>query len=272
MPSCLQLLLALAFVSSFNLRADEPGPETPIQPDADISPELIREEKDEDANFFRYKDNYILGGKPNAKVQLSLKIRPILGENFYFGYTQQMFWKLSTQSKPFQDINFNPEFFYEWKRPQRSIRSLSLGIEHKSNGRAGLESRSLDRLFVEVGTELGWLGYQWRWDTRAFWIYDIDWQTNDEIKQYTGFWYTRFSVDGLLDQLIPTKAEFYVQLNPGGESGTKSRYGSLESGMKIRARLFGSMPYLMVQYYYGYMESLLGYDELSHSYRIGFLL
>jgi outer membrane phospholipase A len=257
------IVIALAMIAHADASADN---------DWEVSAELLREQKIEDSNFYRYKDNYILTGKPDTKVQLSLKLRPILGENFYFGYTQQMFWKLSNQSRPFQDINFNPEFFYEWKTIHPRLRSLTIGIEHKSNGKAGVESRSLDRFFVETGVEFGWMGYQFRSDTRVFWIYDIDWQTNTEIKQYTGFWYTRFAADGLLEQLIPTKAELYIQLNPGGESGTKTRYGSIESGLKIRARLFGSLPYLMFQYYHGYMESLLDYNEPAHSYRIGFLL
>ena len=37
-------------------------------------------------------------------------------------------------------------------------------------------------------------------------------------------------------------------------------------------RLFHIMPYLMFQYYYGYMESMLTYNQPMHSYRIGFLL
>jgi outer membrane phospholipase A len=257
------IVFALAQISGENAEPDG---------DWEVSSAIQREEKIEDSNFYRYKDNYILTGRPDAKVQLSLKLRPIVEENFFFGYTQQMFWKLSKQSRPFQDINFNPEFFYEWERIHRRIRSLTVGIEHKSNGKAGEESRSLDRFFVEAGMEFGWMDYQFRSDTRVFWIYDIDWQTNTDIKQYTGFWYTRFAVDGLLEQLIPTKAEFYVQFNPGGESGTKIRYGSMESGIKIRARLFGSLPYLMIQYYQGYMESLLDFDKPVHSYRIGFLL
>ncbi len=272
MKYALPLLFFLAILSPTNLSADTGSPAAIITPDPEISKELLREEKLEEANFFRYKDNYILGGKPNTKVQFSLKFPIILHENLFLAYTQQMFWKLSAQSKPFQDINFNPELFYEWQRPHRLIRAFALGIEHRSNGKAGLESRSLDRLFVETGAEIGWKGYQLRWDTRVFWIYDIDWQTNNEIRQYTGFWYTRFAVDGLLEQLIPTKTELYLQFNPGGESGTKSRYGSIESGLKVRARIFGSLPYLMVQYYYGYMESLLDYNVPTHSYRIGFLL
>ncbi|HYX38404.1 MAG TPA: phospholipase A [Oligoflexus sp.] len=267
-----RMALIPALLSVQPLKADAQDPKTPAEESWEVSPELIREEKMEDSNFYRYKDNYILTGNPNTKVQLSLKLRPILGENFYFGYTQQMFWKLSNKSKPFQDISFNPEIFYEWVKLHKNLRSVSFGIEHKSNGKDGLESRSLDRFFVESGVEFGWMGNQFRWDTRGFWIYDIDWQTNNEIKQYTGFWYTRFAVDGLLDQLIPTKAELYVQFNPGGESGTKISYGSLESGLKIRARLFGSLPYLMLQYYHGYMESLLDYNKPAHSYRVGFLL
>ncbi len=272
----MSLLVRLALVTTFlwlqPLKANEQNPKTPDDETWEVSSELIREEKMEDSNFYRYKDNYILAGKPNAKVQLSLKLRPIRGESLYLAYTQQMFWKLSNKSKPFQDISFNPEVFYNWVRLHKNLRSILFGIEHKSNGKDGLESRSLDRLFIEPGAEFGWMGYQFRWDTRAFWIYDIDWQTNNEIRQYTGFWYTRFSVDGLLEQLIPTKGELYIQFNPGGESGTKIRYGSMESGLKIRARLFGSLPYLMFQYYHGYMESLLDYNKAAHSYRIGFLL
>ncbi len=267
---CFDLCVSLPILGAQEL--EQPNPEQSLDPATQISPELKVEEAKEENNFFRYKDNYILGGNPDTKVQFSLKMRPIVGIDLYLAYTQMMFWKFTSQSRPFQDINFNPELFYEWERPQRFLRTLRFGNEHKSNGRAGEDSRSLDRAFVETGAQYGWNGYQILWDTRLFWIYDIDWQTNADIKQYTGFWYSRLTVDGIFKKIASGKAEAYVQFNPGGESGTKLRYGAWESGVKVRTRLFGVMPYLMIQYYYGYLESLLMYDHPTHSYRIGFVL
>lgn len=237
-----------------------------------ISPELMRVEEIEEDNFFRYRDNFFLLGRPNTKVQFSFKMRPVLGTNFYFAYTQIMFWKITSDSRPFSDINFNPEVFYEWNRPDTRFDRWRLGLEHKSNGKEGEASRSIDRVFVEMGLQFGWRGYQILWDTRAFWIYDLDWETNAEIRQYTGFWYSRIAIDGLVESVLPIKGEVYAQFFPGGEQGDKLRYGGIEAGLKFRARFLGVMPYIMLQYYYGYMESMLDYKEATRSYRIGFLL
>ena len=241
-------------------------------PDLQVEPKLRREEALEEMNFFRYRDNYFLAGSPTSKIQLSLRLRPVLRFNLYLAYTQIVFWKTASESRPFEDITFNPEIFYEWIRPERLLHGVKLGLEHRSNGQASTESRSMDRVFAELDAELGWHGLRILCDTRMFWIYDIDWQTNTDIKEYAGFWFTRITIDGLFEQLIPSKAELYVQLYPGGASGTKIRYGAIETGLKLRARLFHIMPYLMFQYYYGYMESMLNYNQLTHSYRIGFLL
>ncbi|MFW7377709.1 MAG: phospholipase A [Oligoflexus sp.] len=261
----------LLFIPCILLGASHAGAKISLDPATEISPELRREEAVEAYNFFRHRENYFLGGHPNSKVQLSLKVRPILDFELYFAYTQQMFWKITSDSRPFKDISFNPEIYYEWHRPQRFVQGVKWGLEHKSNGKDEEESRSLDNIFTEINTEFGWQGMQILWDTRFFWIFDIDWQTNADIKKFTGFWHTRLTVKGLSENFFPAKTEFYMQFYPGGEFGTKTHYGALEAGIKLRARLFNIMPYIMFQYYYGYMESLLTYNTVAQSYRIGFL-
>lgn len=69
-------------------------------------------------------------------------------------YTNRSFWQVynSEQSAPFRDTNHEPEFWTQF-RPDWKILGLTnsvnqLGINHQSNGRGGVLSRSWDRVFA----------------------------------------------------------------------------------------------------------------------------
>jgi len=46
-------------------------------------------------------------------------------------------------------------------------------------------------------------------------------------------------------------------------------FGAVEFTVKYRFGLSDVMPYVIFQYYYGYMESLIECDRLQRSYRMG---
>lgn len=223
----------------------------------------------EETNIYRHRDIYAIGGKPNTKVQLSFKLRPILSLPVYFAYSQMMFWNVTKDSKPFQDIDFNPEFYYVHAIDHSILRGIRVGLEHRSNGKDEDESRSLDRIFTEVEARIGRGAWRMHGTVRLYWLYDIDWQTNSNIRRYTGFVSTRVSFEGITEELFPSKGEMYLAFLPGGVPDIEKGDGALEFTVKYRFGLSDVMPYVMFQYYYGYMESLIEYDRLQRSYRIG---
>ncbi|WP_176736736.1 phospholipase A [Oligoflexus tunisiensis] len=234
------------------------------------APTLLRNiDRAEEQNIFRHRDIYAIGGKPNTKIQLSFKLRPILSLPAYFAYNQQMFWEVTKDSRPFEDIDFNPEFYYVLDLDQPMIRGLSLGVEHRSNGKADAESRSLDRVFAEVDARIGRGAWRMHGTVRLYWLYDIDWQNNPNIRRYTGLLSTRISFEGITAELFPSKGEMYLSFLPGGVADVKKGMGAVEFTVKYRFGLSDVMPYVMFQYYYGYMESLIEYNELQKSYRLG---
>jgi len=104
-------------------------------------------------------------GENNAQVkfQLSMKFRLlepdlyILKYNLfpaYIAYSQKSLWNEGQQSMPFEESNYNPEFFLEYPVNAALIgpfklRSIVISpIEHESNGLAGVQSRSWSRQYV----------------------------------------------------------------------------------------------------------------------------
>jgi len=113
--------------------------------------------------FGMYKDNYFIfgpsvGKRPtrqntNVKFQISIAQRLTRstlpwGTYLYLFYTQKCFWNVLENSMPMTDLNFNPgigltkPFFAK----NRYIGKLTFMIEHESNGRDSIESRSWNRV------------------------------------------------------------------------------------------------------------------------------
>ena len=96
-----------------------------------------------------------------SKYQLSIKI-PVNTNSLFFDYDQLYFgmtivswWQIYSEniSKPFRETNYQPEIFYitptRW-HPFGGNLSLGLGLEHQSNGRSQLLSRSWNRIYGEL--------------------------------------------------------------------------------------------------------------------------
>ena len=128
----------------------------------DISEAEIRRRIDSTHSFGIYKENYIITGSSlnkrinrtnsDAKYQISFRQRVTTSylpfDTFIFiAYTQKSFWDIYKKSAPFLDTNFNPALGfgrYFISSDKNYTGSAFLQLEHESNGRDSIESRSWD--------------------------------------------------------------------------------------------------------------------------------
>ena len=262
-----------ARASSVLALAIEPPPEKAAAPAARGRETIELPLSENDPMYF------IVGGRHGytAKFQLSFKYRMFdqsagFGQEqpwlagFYFGYTQTSIWDLSEESKPFRDTSYRPSLFWNWQRTDDRtwIDGLRAGIEHESNGRGEIASRSVDIAFVRP---------EWRWKfaddsrlelTPKFYGY-IDKGDNPDIHRYRGYadWRARFD-SGV--NWIGTGVARY------GSSGKGSLL--LDLSWRVRDLRIGPVGgYLHLQFFTGYGEEILDYNQRrSSQLRIGFAI
>lgn len=244
------------------------------------------------AHFEPYEPNYFIAGfdQPNAKFQFSLRYRlfnedgwvpnhlPPLGK-VYFAYTQTSLWDWQAESAPFRDSSYKPELHYAWrdvfKAGERngSIRwDLEAGVQHESNGRGGVDSRSLNLAYLRPRVTFGRPGeFEVSIAPRA-WVYVSDVEgrhtlanvpIGDPVERYRGN----------LDLRVTAGWQDYLMLSAYARVGEDWDRGSLtlDASYPLKSLPFGIFAgYLHVQYFNGYGESLLDYDLRSDAIRFGF--
>lgn len=105
-----------------------------------------------------------------AKFQFSLRTKvvqdvPLLGGDLWVAFTQQAMWQIYSraESKPFRNIDYQPEAIYVLPAPE-GLRDLlfgwrwrytQLGVAHQSNGQSDPLSRSWNRVYLGAGIERG---------------------------------------------------------------------------------------------------------------------
>ncbi|MEO6992806.1 MAG: phospholipase A, partial [Lacunisphaera sp.] len=125
--------------------------------------------------FLTHEPVYFIYGldAPGAKFQFSFKYR-LLGNNgrlgdkvpalrgVYLGFTQRSLWDITANSSPFFDTSYMPELMYEsqsfldlGKPGGFQILGFQAGVRHESNGKDGLESRSLNIAYFRPGVAFG---------------------------------------------------------------------------------------------------------------------
>lgn len=226
--------------------------------------------------FGLYKDNYFIFGPPvertptrentNIKFQISISQRLTqatlpFGTYLYLFYSQKCFWNIMENSMPMTDLNFNPGIGLT--KPlfvkNRYIGKLTFLIEHESNGRDSIDSRSWNRVAlaanVMVSKNLMVHG--------KIWIPIVDGENNKDIVKYCGFWQAGI-------QMLSNNHRF-----TGGITIVKRGGFNLNANVVIDVayRLFRrENQYLFLQYYNGYGEGLLEYNKFHSQLRIGLLI
>ena len=200
-----------------------------------------------------------------TQFQISIKV-PLWVNLFntvdvYGAYTNRSFWQLynSDLSAPFRETNHEPEAWVQftpgWEIFGFRNVANSFGFVHQSNGRGGVLSRSWNRVYANFIFERGnfALGFK-PWIRISEDAIDDD---NPDITDYLGHY------------------ELRAAYKWGGHVFSAMSRNNLESGFDNGAVELGwsfplwKYPYLKgyIQYFRGYGESLIDYDQ--HVNRIG---
>lgn len=272
MPSFIRLLLvALALTTGIGASAQilVTGGADPLDADS------VRRDFSNQPYFGLYKDNYFIFGpsvgpkatKSNTNVKFQISIAQRLtratlpwGTYLYLFYTQKCFWNVLENSLPMTDLNFNPGIGIT--KPlfvkNRYIGKLTFLIEHESNGRDSIQSRSWNRVALSanvfVTKNLMVHG--------KIWAPIVDGQNNKDIVKYCGFFQTGF-------QVLSDDKRFAggVTIVP------RHRFGSMNTIVDVSYRIFKrDNQFLFLQFYNGYGEGLLEYNKFHSQIRIGLLI
>lgn len=248
-----------------------PAPQAAIQPE----PETALPPQDPDAARFAtafspFEPNYIVAGSrgpTTARFQVSLKFRlfnpdtkTAFLERLYLGYSQTSIWNLSATSKPFYDSSYRPSFFYfddkitQWPF-RRSRLGLQAGYEHESNGKDGADSRSVDIAYVKPTFTFPMSGNYYVSFAPKVYQY-VDREDNPDIAEYRGYG------DYILKIGETDGWQFTSTTRVGTRSGVYSF--QLDVSYPLRRPTLGNLGgYLHLQYFNGYGESLLDYNQRS---------
>jgi len=231
-----------------------------------------------ESNFYPGFDEPI--ENEEVKFQISLKapltFSNLIADNdgIYFGVTITSFWQLYNRdlSSPFRENNYRPEIFYEAIIPSSFLKGTLLtriGIEHQSNGRTQLLSRSWNRAFIGLGYfRETWGLYLQPWyripedekedDNDPSTPPPSEGDDNPDIEDFMG----NFELTGVYKYGTMT-------FNTLTRYNFDENNGAIEVGMSfpLYGRLRG-----FLQYFNGYGESLIDYNEQIERIGIGFLL
>lgn len=227
-------------------------------------------------NFSMYKDNYFITGtsfregpsinNSDVKFQISLKYRinqkPLFDNVYsYLTYTQKSFWDVYQKSSPFGDINFNPGVGL--MRPYMSKKGrlgyYSLMIEHESNGKDSISSRSWNFISLNWGAEVS---PKLIIDAKVTIPYG-SLSDNPQLPKYIGY-----GDLGLTYVFIPQKLYAKVILKKGADWDWR---GSVETQLFFKVIPTSNL-YMILQGFHGYGENLLQYNKEVSMIRFGFVL
>lgn len=203
----------------------------------------------------------------DTETQFQISIKVPLGVNLfntfdvYAAYTNRSFWQLynSDISAPFRETNHEPEVWVQftpgWEILGFRNSANSFGYVHQSNGRGGVLSRSWNRVFANFVFQRGNFALGLKPWIRI--SEDAEFDDNPDITDYLGHFELRAGYKWR-DHV------FSMMSRNNLESGFDR--GAVELGWSFPLWKY---PYLRgyIQYFGGYGESLIDYNQ--HVNRIG---
>jgi outer membrane phospholipase A len=217
-------------------------------------------------------------GDVTARFQLSAKYRlftpedsahPRFYENLYLGYTQISLWDLQGDSKPFIDTTFNPSAFWlsdnVWSSANQNWRlGFAGGVEHKSNGKAGPDSRSLNDGYVQPAVNYRFDGGSTLTFAPKLMSYVGVADENADYSKYNG--HVEYNLRWAQDNGAVVSA-MYKQ----GDAARRTT--ELDFAWPLQRTWLNMNGYVHLQYFNGYGETLLDYNRRGDSqFRIGLSL
>lgn len=214
-------------------------------------------------------DNLI--DKEEVHFQLSVKFAVInnlfdTDAHLMMAYTTRSFWQAfnSDASAPFRDTNHEPEIFLaaplDFNLGPVYFQGLQVGINHQSNGRSQLLSRSWNRVYADLVFGIGDLAfslkpwYRVREDTKET-PFAAEGDDNPDIEKYLGHF-------ELVSAYSWDKHTFSAMVRNNLRS---DNYGALQLNWSFP---MGSRAKGYLYFFDGYGESLLDYNHRNQ--RLGF--
>lgn len=238
-----------------------------------VSPDSVINFIDNMPNFGVFRDNYFILGAPlnrsinrhtlQIKYQLSVRHRltkTILPFNsfLFLTYTQKSFWNIFEESSPFTDNNYNPgvnlaaPIFYK----KQLFALLTLGLEHESNGRDSIFSRSWNYLsasgmfYINPNFNMqirSWIGLVSKNGENPDYL---DYRGNFLVATNFRTWDDKYRVSIILNPIL-----------------SKNR---MNTTLEFNYRTSSKMnQYLFFQIFSGYADSMMNYDKYSFMFRVG---
>lgn len=264
--------------------AAEAAPPVAAPPAAPATTLAVRAQNDpnlqDEGRLSFYEPMFFVAGPgidANAQINLSFKLRLYepadqssrrFFDNLYLGYTQSSFWDLSSDSKPFLDTSYMPGLFYyvphtDWRVGGHAV-GVAAGYEHESNGKDEADSRSIDMLFVRPYFTFGDTSDFYFTFSPKLYVY-VEKSENPDIAKYRGYGDFRFTYGKNDDWQVAWS------LRKGTQSNAFS--SDLQGTYPLNRLLPGLSGYLMLQYFTGYGETLLNYDQREPwSLRFGYAI
>lgn len=237
-------------------------------------------QRENEKNFFgitSYKMNYFFPlsynfnpssnsqKKSEIKFQVSLKkdlFENLLGfnEKYYFAYTQTSWWQAYTHSAPFRETNYQPEVFVDFPFAQKGFDYLRFGLLHESNGEGeDFNSKSWNRVYVSTALLKDRVLI-----TPRVWFRIPESKKDDDnpdITHYLGNFDLNIAYLG---------KDFFISAMLRNNLNLKHNKGAVQTD--IGYNLFHKGFFLHLQYFNGYGESLVNYNQALQRISIGFLL
>lgn len=204
-----------------------------------------------------------------VKFQLSFKL--LVWDNMFrgngdlfFAYTQCSWWQLYDQasSSPFRETNYEPEVFLKFDTDFDVFglknRIFVIGLNHESNGRGGILSRSWNRIYADFIAERG----NFVIGLKPWYRLPEDEEDDDnpKIEKYLGH--------GELFGAYRKKGHVFSFMLRNNLRRDENK-GAVELGWS-----YPIAPNLRVylQYFNGYGESLVDYNDYSNRIGVGVML
>ncbi len=252
---------------------DNPFVLTPHRPNY-LLPAVYIKDPNEEAFAHRTDEDFDFN---HIEVQFQLSLKAVVWNNIFndrshlgFAYTNRSFWQAynSGISAPFRETNHEPELFLTFENDWRILGFHNVAnqiiVNHQSNGRAGTESRSWNRLMLNFLFERDNVVTAFKpWyrlpESESSDPNDPSGDDNPDIEFYMGHfeWLTTWQ----RQQNI-----YSVLLRNNLRSDNK---GAVELGWSfpIGGRFRG-----YVKYFNGYGDSLIDYNESMETLGVGVLL
>ena len=237
-----------------------------------------------------YKPNYILpvsydkkqdeqdASLDNVEVKFQISFRipiadELFGENGFLslGYTQQSYWQAynTDSSSAFRETNFEPEIMLTFKNDLGYLgvknKLITLGLVHQSNGRSQPYSRSWNRFYVDFTFEKEnmylsfkpWLRFP---EDEKQDPMDPDGDDNPNIEDYFGY----AELSGFYKG---RDYSFGFMLRNNFDQDENRGAVEINWTFPLHRRLIG-----VIQYFNGYGESLIDYNQRSNRLGVGIML